>query len=83
MGRILIHGLLLILPFLLYGLYLWQVKRAGREGPETTPWFWLSVIGMLLLIASFAYYGFMHDDGASSYTPARWQGGAIQPGETK
>lgn len=83
MGRVLIHGFLLILPFLLYGLYLWQVKRSGKDGPEATPWFWLSMTGLILLIGSFVAYGLTGEHGGSSYTPARWQDGVIQPGNVQ
>lgn len=83
MGRVLVHGFVLILPFLLYGLYLWQVKRAGKDGPEATPWFWLSVAGLVLMILSFVAYGVMGEHGDGDYVPARWQDGQIVPGDVK
>jgi len=83
MSRILIHGALLLLPFALYFLYLWQVRRAGKEGPETTPWFLLSLAGLLLMIASFAVVHLMGDQASGDYTPARFENGRIVPGDIK
>ena len=57
MSRLIVHLLPLLLPFLLYGLYIWHVKRSGKDGPEATPWFWLAAIGLVLMILSFVVYG--------------------------
>ncbi|MBX3455687.1 DUF6111 family protein [Ferrovibrio sp.] len=83
MSRILIHGALLLLPFVLYFLYLWRVRRAGKEGPETTPWFMLSLAGLVLMIGSFAVVHVMSDQPSGQYTPARLQDGRIVPGDIR
>ena len=83
MARILIHGTLLLLPFVLYFLYVWRVRRAGKDGPETTPWFMLSLAGMLLMIVSFAVVHLLGEQSSGQYTPARMQDGRIVPGEIK
>lgn len=80
MSRLIVHLLPLILPFLLYGLYIWHVKRSGKDGPEVTPWFWLAAIGLVLTILSFVVYGAFFGDVTGDYAPARFEDGRIVPG---
>lgn len=80
-ARFLVHVLPALLPFALYGLYLWHVKRAGRDGPETTPWFWLSAAGLVLMIASFLVYGLFFEEEIGQYVPARLEDGRVVPGQ--
>lgn len=79
MSRLIVHLLPLFLPFLLYGLYIWHVKRSGKDGPEATPWFWLAAIGLLLVILGFIVWGAFEDD-LGPYAPARFEDGRIVPG---
>ncbi|MFN4277144.1 MAG: DUF6111 family protein [Ferrovibrio sp.] len=80
MSRLIVHLLPLLLPFLLYGLYIWHVKRSGKDGPEATPWFWLAAIGMVLVIVGFVLWGAFFEEGTGSYVPARLEDGRIVPG---
>lgn len=80
MSRLIVHLLPLVLPFLLYGLYIWHVKRSGKDGPEATPWFWLAAIGLALMIFSFVIYGAFFEDTLGDYAPARFEDGRIVPG---
>lgn len=80
MSRLIVHLLPLFLPFLLYGLYIWHVKRSGKDGPEATPWFWLAAIGMVLTILSFVVYGAFFGESLGDYAPARFEDGKIVPG---
>ncbi|MFN3401240.1 MAG: DUF6111 family protein [Ferrovibrio sp.] len=79
MSRLIVHLLPLLLPFLLYGLYIWHVKRSGKDGPEATPWFWLAAIGMVLTILSFVVYGAFFGESLGDYAPARFEDGKIVP----
>ena len=91
MLRVVFQNLLLFfLPWVLYGLYVVYARRrarlAGQAGPgfEHTPWFWLTVSGLLLAIAGFAYLA--ATGGAppdSAYQPARVIDGKVVPGQTK
>lgn len=83
MNRILLHALVMLLPFLLYGLYLWQVKRAGRDGPAVTPWFWLVLAGLILMSLSFGVAALLGEHGGGQYVPARLENGRLIPGEVK
>lgn len=80
MSRLLVNLLPLLLPFLLYGLYLWHVKRSGKDGPEATPWFWLAASGLLLVIISFFVWGIFFEQQLGDYAPARIEDGRIVPG---
>ncbi|HEX6958259.1 MAG TPA: DUF6111 family protein [Ferrovibrio sp.] len=80
MSRLLLNLLPLLLPFILYGLYLWHVKRSGKDGPEATPWFWLAASGLVLAIVSFIIWGVFFEQQLGDYAPARFEDGRIVPG---
>lgn len=80
MSRLIVHLLPLLLPFLLYGLYIWHVKRSGRDGPEATPWFWLAAIGLALVILGFLGWDLFGGGDLGDYAPARFEDGRIVPG---
>ena len=80
MSRFIFHLLPFLLPFLLYGLYIWHAKRAGKSRAEATPWFWLPSAGFLLVILGFVIGGGFFAEGTGSYTPARLEDGRIVPG---
>ena len=83
MSRYIVHLLPFLLPFLLYGLYLWHAKRTGRNSPEATPWFWLAGAGLLLVILGFLIWGGFFLNETGSYTPARFENGRIVPGRVE
>jgi len=83
MTRILLHLLLLILPFVLYWFYLRYAQKTGKE-IKTYPLIPLLIIGGLLTIGTLFAFG----DGRSAkpgdtYNPAVFKDGKIQPGTTK
>ncbi|WP_298727115.1 DUF6111 family protein [uncultured Ferrovibrio sp.] len=80
MSRVLVHLLPFLAPFLLYGLYIWHVKRSGKDGPEATPWFWLAAIGLIFVILSFIVWGLFMEEKIGDYVPARLENGRIVPG---
>ncbi|WP_370151974.1 DUF6111 family protein [Ferrovibrio sp.] len=83
MSRIIFHLLPLVLPFLLYGLYVWHVRRSGGEGPAVTPWFWLSAIGLTLVVAGMIIGGLITGQEPGQYVPARFENGKILPGRVE
>lgn len=80
MSRIIVNILPVLLPFLIYGLYLWHAKRTGQAHPERTPWFWLAVAGIILVILAFIVSGLVGESGPGNYSPAHLEGGRIVPG---
>jgi len=83
MSRIIVELLPLLLPFLFYGLYIWHVKRSGRDGPKVTPWFWLAAIGLTLMIAGLIIGGLIVGESPGKYIPARIENGKIMPGRVE
>jgi heme A synthase len=83
MSRIILELLPLALPFALYGLYIWQLRRRGQRGPLITPWFWLAAIGMTLVIATMIVGGLIFGEQPGHYVPATYQNGKIVPGRVQ
>ncbi len=64
MRKVLTIALPLVLPFLLYWVYLALARRrAGRAGGaaarrwQEAPWIWMTAAGVALMFASLAYFG--------------------------
>lgn len=75
---------LILLPFAVYGLWLYGVKRSEQRGWNTAPWFWLFISGLLLFAASFLALGLMEEGGGGrTYIPPHTVDGVIAPAETK
>lgn len=86
MGSAFLEILPAFLPFALYALYLWYVRRqqAAHPGWRDAPWLWLIAAALLLADGSFVLLGLQ--EGAppdAVYQPARILDGKIVPGELK
>ena len=81
MIRMLIFRLVLFLvPFGLYGLYLFLVHRSNPNRPAT-PWTVLFIAGLLLVVGSFVYTGLADKDvHRGVYVPPHAVDGKIVPG---
>lgn len=75
---------LFALPFGLFALYVLMVhRRQGRPRPDT-PWIWLSITGLLLVIASFVYVGLTEGETTKGvYVPPQLVNGKIVPGHVE
>ncbi|MEE8202958.1 MAG: DUF6111 family protein [Alphaproteobacteria bacterium] len=89
MRRILLNYLLpLLLPFIVYGIWLmfirWRARVAGAVGaPEwrDAPWTWLLIVGVVLTALSIAVLGMVGDSPpGGTYIPPHMEGGEIVPG---
>ena len=70
-------------PFLLFIAYRLLVTR-GRGFLGHTPWFVLTVVGLVLACASLASLAFLGGDApGGTYVPPRIEDGRIVPGEVK
>ena len=81
MIRIVLERMVLFaLPFLLFALYVLTVhRRQGRPRPDT-PWIWLSVAGLVLVIASFVAVGLTEGETTKGvYVPPHYVNGKIVP----
>lgn len=85
--KILFHGIPLLLPFLVYGLWMYRVrrKRAATGGLwDDAPLTWLLIAGFALMIGSLFAVGFLSgDDPVGTYVPPRVVDGVIVPGQMK
>jgi hypothetical protein len=78
--------ILFLLPFVLYGVFLWATK-AGVMQLDSWPISriaWLLIASLALVVGSFIY--FAHFSGAppgSTYVPAHMENGKFVPGQTK
>jgi len=82
MIRIVLERMVLFaLPFVGFALYVWLARqRRSRPRPDT-PWVWLSIAGLVLVILSFFYVGLT--DGETTrgvYVPPQYVHGKIVPG---
>ncbi len=85
MSRILLHYLLpLLLPILLYFLWIWVARLKNTDGtpPEWRdgPWFWLIAAGCGLMIGGLVLTAFLGDKGEGVYQPPHVEDGKVVPG---
>lgn len=84
MLRIVLFYLLpFLLPFIGYFTYRFLVTR-GQPLLQQTPWFVLSILGMLLVIASLVWLALTGGwDEAGEYVPPHMEDGRIVPGTVR
>ncbi len=83
---VLLNLFLLLLPMLLYFTYVFTLRwiRGGEEPVQTAPLVWLFVAGMVLMVASLAYYTeYSRQDGRGIYQPPILRDGVVQPGRVE
>ncbi len=74
----------LIAPFLIYGIYVRLSHRPHPEDALQTPWFWLIVTGLVLIIVALVATGLLTgSDPSGTYIPPRLEGGRIVPSEVR
>ncbi|MCT8971924.1 DUF6111 family protein [Microbaculum marinisediminis] len=75
--------LLLLLPFIGYAFYLYfsRIDPTKRESWINSPMYWLTIGGLLLMIAGFILTAtFSGAPTDATYTPAQMRDGKIEPG---
>jgi len=86
LSRILFDVFLFVLPFVLYGLYLWLLRRSQKQDPNwrEAPWAWLAITGLVLVALSFFVLRFMEgDNGVGTVVPAHMENGRLVPSQVK
>lgn len=88
MARVfLIEAFLFLLPLILYGGYLYLIKRKqDREGArwKNAPYLWLILGGFGFMAAGMLVMAYLSgEDPAGAYVPAHMENGRIVPGEVK
>lgn len=80
--RLLYQALLFLLPFALYAVYLRLLAQEKPSGEARDhPWTILFGTGLLLVAASFVYWGLTEGEPAEGvYVPPHMEDGRIVPG---
>jgi hypothetical protein len=85
--KLLFHGIPLILPFLVYGFWMYVVRRKKEASGglwDDAPWTWLMVGGFVLMIASLFAVGLLSgEDPGGTYIPPHVVDGEIVPGQVR
>ncbi len=91
MRRLILSYLLpLLLPFIVYALWLmlvrWRARRAGADQPawSDAPFTWLAIAGVLLVALTFVILGLKEDAPPGSvYIPPHLENGVVVPGRAE
>lgn len=85
--QVLKYAVPLLLPFFLYFLWTFIEKRrkaAGGWEAKDTPWIWLSITGLVLLIGSLLATGLLiGTERGGTYVPPHVEDGKIVPGRVE
>ena len=85
--KVLKYAIPLLLPFVLYYLWVFIERRrnaAGSWEAKDTPWIWLSMTGLVLLITSLLGTGLLIvSEPEGTYVPPHIEGGKIVPGRVE
>jgi hypothetical protein len=81
---ILTEGLLFLLPFAAFALLLVLQKRRVLDVEHwSRATVWLLMAGMVLVLASFLYKGFLAERPAGGFEPTHMENGRLVPGRFK
>ena len=81
---LLIRALLFALPFAIYGAYLLLARARSIVPPQDTPWTWLFVAGLSLVVASFVYVGLTEGESTQGrYVAPHVVNGKVVPGHVE
>ena len=84
--KILFHVIPFLLPFIVYGIYVFATYRARAKGAafDEAPWYWLFSIGLALTALSLiAVWAFTGVQGGGEYIAPQVEEGRIVPGKFK
>lgn len=85
--RIFLHVILpLLTPFIIYTIWIYvDAKRQGQGKPnwEEGNWFWVMVVGAVLVAVSLGYLATRGDAPGSQYQPHRFEDGRIIPDKSQ
>ena len=73
---------LFAVPFALYALWVWLVRRVGRDsGPAGVARLTaLALAGLVMMAAGFLVLGAFSDEKVGTYRPAEFRDGVLVPG---
>lgn len=80
-SRVFFDGLLFLLPFALYAAYL-RLREHDEDKTTKHPWTSLFVSGLLLVVASFVFWGLVENANQRGvYVPPHLEDGRLVPGK--
>lgn len=80
-SRISFDLLLFLLPFALYGAYLYLRRHDEQAFSKPHPWTALFISGLVLVAASFVFWGLVEDANQRGvYVPPHLEDGRLVPG---
>ena len=72
---------LFAIPFILFAAYVMANQRVAQRPRPDTPWVWLSIAGLVLVILSFVVVGLTEGETTKGvYVPPQEVNGKIIPG---
>jgi hypothetical protein len=85
MRLILLNLFLLLLPAMLYFLYVFTLRwlRGGSGPVDVSPLLWLFFAGILLMVGALAFFVEFTRQGATDYSPPVFRDGVVVPGRVK
>jgi len=89
MGLFILRFWPVLIPLLVYVLWMINVRSRARKAGEPLPhfrdgpWFWAVVASLCLGIAIFLFLGLSHESNKGEYLPPHMENGKIVPGQVK
>ena len=88
--KILLHALFFAAPFAVYALWVFiqrRIAKSPRGGAQLTwrdaPWTWLTMAGLVLMIASLVFLGQSSGEPPGEYVPPHVVDGKVIEGEVR
>lgn len=76
--------ILFLLPFLLYGGYLFLTRKMNRRAWINAPRYWLVMSGLFLSVVGFIVLSQLDNNPlGGTYVPAHYEDGKLIPGQIK
>lgn len=89
MGLFLLRFWPVLIPLVVYIVWMIRVRnharRAGEKPPHfgEGPWFWAIVVSLGIGVVMFVVLGLSHEGNQGAYVPPHMEGGRIVPGEVR
>ena len=88
--KILLHAAFFAAPFVVYALWVYidrRIAKSSRAGAALTwrdaPWTWLTLAGLVLMVASLVVFGQTTGETPGEYVPPRVEDGKVIDAEVR
>lgn len=89
MGLFLLRFWPVLIPLIVYWVWMWRARHTARKIGEPMPafrdgpWFWALIASLSIAVVIFIFIGSGHDENRGTYVPPHMENGKIVPGEIK